>query len=398
MAKRKKNYIKAFNKYCDKQYAKHERKRKADNRRYEAQRKQRYREHARKVREQERLEERIRREKEKLRRAEEREQERQRKKDLKAQERRDQFIARAKLACEKNDIDVICHEEMVEEAYEAGCTLTQVSTVIIKGREDHWRSRAEALRKKEYFAELKERCKEIIKMHGAIYPDADNLADEVMGVSPELSEVDNCKPVLTYIYRAQLDKKCREFLNKNFVLEELSASFIKAVFAESPDLDKVIDSKIVFDFITRSDELKAERKPELIDKCKQLVDKGEVLEKFSEGLVKDVLAKSPEPNRFLTSEPVRNYISKSVRTKAELKPLLEKRCKELVSEGKVLERLEADFIHGAIEGFGNWRGIESFDSEEFVGHPVVQDFVERSKEIKAEAEQRMKMHLESSVF
>jgi len=148
----------------------------------------------------------------------EKRQEKEDKKQLKEQERYAKYTARAKLACEKFNIDAICCTTIIQEAQDAGCTIAQVSSQIVKGREDYWHEKAVKLHEEEYLATLFFHCEKVAQNGLILERFIDQLFADLVITRPDVSEIDTCVSVETFIentnqIRLDVEKRLNNHIN-----------------------------------------------------------------------------------------------------------------------------------------------------------------------------------------
>jgi len=132
----------------------------------------------------------------------EKKQERENKKELKEQERHTKYTARARLACEKFNIDEICCTSMVQEAQDAGCTIAQVSSQIVKGREDYWHDKAIKLHEEEYLTALFLYCEKVVQEGRVLERFIDQLFADVVTTRADIFALDTSVSVKTFIEKS----------------------------------------------------------------------------------------------------------------------------------------------------------------------------------------------------
>ena len=132
----------------------------------------------------------------------EKKQEKEDKKKLKEQERYAKYMARARLACEKFDIDEICCTTMVQEAQDAECTIAQVSAMIVKGREEYWHEKTVELHENKYLFTLFSYCEKTIQEGLVLERFSHQLFTDMTTTRPEVSELDTCASVETFIKKS----------------------------------------------------------------------------------------------------------------------------------------------------------------------------------------------------
>lgn len=134
----------------------------------------------------------------------ERQNERERKQRAKEQEEYDRYMARTKLVCEKFGINEICSREIIAEAYKAGVTVSQISGVLVDGREVHWHEREKCLLEEKYISDLYEKCMETIKQEKVIARLSDDFVSSVISARPDLEGFFQSEVVIDYISRSNL--------------------------------------------------------------------------------------------------------------------------------------------------------------------------------------------------
>ena len=155
----------------------------------------------------------------------EKKQERENKKKLKEQERYAKYMARARLACEKFDIDEICCTTIVQEAQDAECTIAQVSSMIVKGRQEYWHEKAVELREDKYLFTLFSYCEKTIQEGLVLERFSDQLFTDMATARPEVSELDTCASVGTFIeksthMRHDVEKRLNNHINTTGLYHE----------------------------------------------------------------------------------------------------------------------------------------------------------------------------------
>jgi len=238
------------------------------------------------------------------------EQERERKRILREQQVFDKYIARAKLNCEKCNIDEICCEEIVEQAMAAGVTVAQMRKEVINGRENYWTNRAVELREEQYLEDLNNLCDNVLLNDDILEKFQEDFMSDILAERPEISEFDSSPVLSKYIseskYQKKLMKKCVKQIDKELVLQRLQEDFMSDILAERPKISEFDSSPVLLKYISES-----RYEKELMKNCAKQIDKALVLQRLQEDFMSDILAERPEISEFDSSPVLSKYISES---------------------------------------------------------------------------------------
>ena len=296
---------------------------------------------------------------EQMRNAKERE--RAEKKRLKEEERFKKFVARATIVCEKNGIDPICINEIVNEAYEAGCTITQVSTVIVKGREDRWHARAKELHEikaeedrvkaeEEYQRWLEMKVKKL-RMKWDRLNDIKNTSHDFgtkwyaqfnykelhgqlsVDMPKDTDSFEKHPSVIEIVNKISLLEMSKALLEDEVVHISLGSKLYEGVLDEMPDLDALLQSNTVVTLISKSEEIKNEnqRVDHIKKYCEQIIKDEKVLDRFANDLLESALEDKTCPvlqNHELTDYSDSEVIKMELKKTANYIDAIDKRIKE----------------------------------------------------------------------
>lgn len=118
---------------------------------------------------------------------------------IKENEKFSKYLARTRIECEKSSIDTICAESIVQEAYASGVTLSQVKSVLIKGREDYWNQHAEELLEDQYIRELHDACLRFVKEGRILERLTEDLLSDITEERPKFELIEESVTIKKYL-------------------------------------------------------------------------------------------------------------------------------------------------------------------------------------------------------
>jgi hypothetical protein len=247
---------------------------------------------------------------------EERRRVRELKKIQREEEKINQYVARAKLVCQKYNIDPICCFEIVEQALETGVTVAKIRTVLIEGRENYWANRAIEIKEEKYTDALNKFIDNVIGQRICSFWEEEFRA-AIIKERPEINEFDNSSVLLHYLERTKnlakiYDWGMEQKQNKK-VLGRLFDNFLHDLIEEEPKIDEIEKSKVFLQYVSTSNEMRKKEKymAELHDWGMEQKQNKKVLGRLFDNFLHDLIEEEPKIDEIEESKVFLQYFTKS---------------------------------------------------------------------------------------